>query len=95
MARQCRHDRLRRFNRGCCPVHGIFMYQIDVWYCPRLDAVGDDHWTRVGCPRDDCDITARAYAYDGPWDAEFDWDDLPDGWPDGGAVHLQERRKGS
>ena len=36
-------DRLRRLDKGCCPVHGIPMYQVDnmeslyVAECPRKD----------------------------------------------------------
>jgi hypothetical protein len=57
-------DRLKRFNQGCCPIHGTFMSQIDSWY---RDDDGKE-FTIVGCPRKDCDARAKAYNFDGPWE---------------------------
>ncbi len=56
MAKQSREDRLRRLNRGGCPIHGIPMGQVDVWYeSPKGD------YTIVACPRGDCNIKAKMY----------------------------------
>lgn len=56
-------ERLERFNKGCCPIHGIFMSQIDSWY---YDGDGKE-FTIVECPRKNCAAQAMAYSYDGPW----------------------------
>lgn len=57
-------DRLRRFNEGCCSIHGLFMGQIDGWYYPE----DRDPYTVVGCPRRNCNAEAMANSYDGPWE---------------------------
>ena len=56
-------DRLNRFSQGCCPIHGLFMSQIDRWYYPK----DGNPYTVVGCPRQNCDARAKAYSFDGPW----------------------------
>lgn len=62
--RQSLVDRINRLNNGCCPIHGLFMSQVDGWYYP------DDRepYTIVGCPRNDCDAQARADSNNGPWE---------------------------
>ena len=57
-------DRLNRLNDGRCPIHGIWMSQVDGWYYP------DDRepYTIVGCPRSDCEARAKANSFDGPWE---------------------------
>lgn len=59
-----------RIDRGCCPIHGIPMGQIDSWYYP------DDAppYTIVGCPRRDCRVRASAQSIDGPWQRIADGD---------------------
>jgi hypothetical protein len=68
-----------RLENGRCPVHGLWMSQIDSWYYPE-DGVP---FTLVGCPRGDCAIYARAYGFDGPWELPDEFasllvDTLPD-----------------
>ena len=63
MAKQSKQDRLRRLNKGRCPVHGTWMPQVGDWY-PSDD---NREYTIVGCPRRDCEILAYAWDYDGPW----------------------------
>jgi hypothetical protein len=72
--RQSRDERLKRLNRGRCPVHGLWMPQVDGWYYP------DDgsKLTIVRCPRRDCRITARAQSYSGPWKLNEEFADLLD-----------------
>lgn len=74
MPKQSSSDRLQRLNRGCCPIHGIYMSQIDGWY------VEDDgcHYTIVGCNRHDCKVSAKAYGIDGPWEILPDYAHLFD-----------------
>ncbi len=59
-----------RIDRGCCPIHGIPMGQIDTWYYP------DDAppYTIVGCPRRDCRVRAAAQSPDGPFQRIADGD---------------------
>lgn len=52
-----------RLQRGCCPIHGLAMYQVGRWYEP-MD--GRPTYTIVGCPRQDCGVTAKASSPDGP-----------------------------
>lgn len=40
-----------RLDRGCCPVHGLYMSQIDGWYYTE----DGRHVTIVDCPRGDCE----------------------------------------
>lgn len=57
MVKQISADRLKRLSKGCCPVHGIGMTQIDI---------KDDRKTFViSCPRDDCNIVATTVEHDG------------------------------
>jgi hypothetical protein len=63
MVKQKAQNRIERLKLGCCPVHGIYMSQIDSWY---TDEKGKDY-TIVGCPRRNCKIIAKAYSFDGPW----------------------------
>jgi hypothetical protein len=58
------NDRLRRFDKGLCPIHGIFMSQVDSWY---KDKQGKE-FTIVGCPRRNCTAQAKAYSFEGPWE---------------------------
>jgi len=62
MAEQRQADRLKRLNDGRCPVHGLWMSQVDSWYEDELGG-----FTLVGCPRKDCDVIAKARSVDGPW----------------------------
>lgn len=65
MARkQSLQDRLRRFNQGFCPIHGLFMNQVDGWYYPEEEKP----YTIVACPRKDCVARAKAPSFDGPWE---------------------------
>lgn len=57
-------DRLHRFEQGCCPIHGLFMSQIDGWYYPE----DWEPYTVVGCPRRDCEAQAKAHSRNGPWE---------------------------
>jgi len=52
-----------RLERGCCPVHGIWMSQVGG---PEYDDGGVEYVV-VGCPRRACSIIAKAYSFDGPW----------------------------
>lgn len=67
-------DRKIRMNEGRCPVHGIFMSQIDSWYYPK----GETPYTIVGCDRRNCLITAKAYDFHGPWKITDEFADLFD-----------------
>ena len=62
--RQSLADRSKRFGEGCCPIHGLFMSQIDRWYYPE----DREPYTIVGCPRRECNAQAMAESYDGPWE---------------------------
>ena len=62
--KQSSSDRLQRLARGCCPIHGVFMSQVDRWY---VEDDGRRH-TIVGCSRKDCNVRAKAYGSDGPWE---------------------------
>lgn len=68
-------DRSKRLSEGRCPVHGIWMSQTDGWY---EQADGKDY-TIVGCPRRDCNITAKAFSFDGPWELFPDLEYLLEG----------------
>lgn len=62
--KQSLSDRLKRLNQGCCPIHGLFMSQVDSWYYPKTGKP----YTIVGCPRKNCNANARAYNFEGPWE---------------------------
>jgi hypothetical protein len=64
MPKQSSSDRLKRLDRGCCPIHGIFMSQVDDWYVEN----DGRHYTIVGCSRKNCNVCAKAYNFDGPWE---------------------------
>lgn len=57
-------DRLERLNRGCCPVHGLFMSQTDGWFYPS----DEKPYATVGCPRRGCPARAKAQSFEGPWE---------------------------
>ncbi|HFG1716678.1 TPA: HNH endonuclease [Vibrio cholerae] len=59
-------ERLNRLNKGCCPVHGGFMSQVEGWYENEQGI----NYTVVGCSRNACKILARAFSYDGPWEID-------------------------
>lgn len=48
-----------RLKNGCCPVHGIPMYQVGRWYKPLDDRPA---YTIVACSRKDCEVIARESA---------------------------------
>lgn len=60
MARQSIDDRVERLNKGCCPIHGIDM--------PQVDQVGEGGVRRwlVECPRLDCEVQGLSQQPDGP-----------------------------
>lgn len=64
--KQRSEDRKSRLGKGCCPVHGLWMGQIDRWY----EQKHGKPFTYVGCPRRACKIRAKAYDIDGPWELE-------------------------
>ena len=59
MAKQSRQDRVKRFEKGDCPVHGVCMTQ--VMYDERIKKA------IVECCRGDCNIRAVAESSEGPW----------------------------
>lgn len=61
--KQSQIERANWLKQGCCPIHGLFMNQIDSWYYPE----NSEPYTIVGCSRRDCDAKAIAYSFDGPW----------------------------
>jgi len=61
-------ERLERLNKGCCPIHGSFMLQIDSWYYPEKGKP----YTIVGCTRKNCEAKAIAYDFEGPWEISPD-----------------------
>ena len=64
--KQSSKDRIERLKKGCCPVHGLLMTQIDVWHKPK-----------VGCPRRACLIYAKEYDDEvGPWELPKQFKDL-------------------
>ena len=72
-AKQSKADRTRRFSEGCCPVHGQEMSQVEGWCYEE----GRRHMI-VGCCRKDCQIKAKAYGIDGPWELLPEWKSLLD-----------------
>lgn len=89
MAKQTVADRQRRLDEGCCPIHGLGMGQIDVWYyivesppplgVPMTEAQilqamkKRPAYTIVECPRKDCGITAKQLDYAGPAELMEEW----------------------
>ena len=63
MGKQSTQDRELRLSEGRCPVHGGWMSQIEPWH--ESDGVS---YTVVGCSRRDCEIRAKAFSIDGPWE---------------------------
>ena len=63
MAKQSTQDRQLRLSEGRCPIHGIWMPQIESWHEEKGIS-----FTIVGCPRKNCNIKVRAYSINGPWD---------------------------
>jgi hypothetical protein len=65
-ARQSQADRLKRLDDCRCPVHGCSMSQLTGYF-----SIGDDDllpaYTHVQCDRRDCEITAIAYHWNGPY----------------------------
>jgi len=70
MAKQSTKDRELRLNEGRCPIHGLTMNQVTPWY----ESNGVE-FTVVACPRKDCEIKAKAFDIEGPWELlpEFDY----------------------
>ncbi len=70
MAKQSKRDRELRLSEGRCPVHGGWMGQIAGW----IENDGAPY-TFVVCSRKNCDIRAKAYSIDGPWELapEFEY----------------------
>jgi hypothetical protein len=89
MAKQTVADRQKRLDEGCCPIHGLGMGQVDVWYYivespPPLGVPMTEVeilqsmekravYTIVGCPRKDCGITAKASSPEGPAELTEKW----------------------
>lgn len=89
MAKQTRADRERRLDQGCCPVHGVGMPQVGQWYyvvesgpplgvVMSMDEILDamklrSAYTIVECPRQDCDIQAKASSPQGPAELLPEW----------------------
>lgn len=66
-------DRVKRLSEGRCPVHGIPMPQVDRWYAQEDGLLSGKQYTIVECPRADCQIRAKAYQWDGPWELLPEW----------------------
>jgi len=62
--KQSLQERLGRFKQGCCPIHNLFMSQVDGWYYPEEGKP----YTIVACPRKDCLARAKALGPEGPWE---------------------------
>lgn len=69
MKKQSPVDRLKRLQRGACPVHGLWMSQVGLNGSEHCSECGTPKKLEVivGCPRKDCDITAFTLTIDGPW----------------------------
>ncbi|MDM8537811.1 hypothetical protein QUF70_13725 [Desulfobacterales bacterium HSG17] len=84
MTKQTPADRLLKLSAGKCPVHGIWMPQIDTWY--YADTGERYFWpeenadraifTIVECPWNNCGIQAKAFSNDGPWELTEKWEHL-------------------
>lgn len=66
--KQSKEDRTNRLSEGRCPVHGIWMPQVDSWHEQNGGALDGAQFTIVECPRGDCHIRAKAFSIDGPWE---------------------------
>ena len=64
--RQSAEDRIRRLEKRCCPVHGIWMSQVDRHYYEEGGKHHGEEYTIVECPRSDCEIQAKAFGFYGP-----------------------------
>ena len=60
--------RLKRLNRGGCPIHGIYMPQDGPWTKKEGGALDGADVCIVGCPRKDCKIRAWAADVEGPFE---------------------------
>ena len=86
--RQSPADRLQRLATGSCPVHGIGMPQVSGWFEGYGDSSELDY-ALVQCPRQDREITAKAFSIDGPWELLRQWQYLLEQSETGGAKVLQ------
>lgn len=75
-AKQSRTDRLKRLNEGRCPVHGMFMGQVDCLVDANYDPINENDeeehpepwFIPLRCCRKGCRIEVRADdVRDGPW----------------------------
>jgi hypothetical protein len=63
--------RARRLRDGCCPIHGVVMYQVDGFHFDKdgnlvnPEPAGADY-TIVGCTRNGCEIRATMRDFTGP-----------------------------
>jgi hypothetical protein len=89
MAKQTVADRQARLDEGCCPIHGLDMGQVDVWYYivdspPPLGVPMTEvqilqsmkrhaAYTIVACPRKDCGISAKQLRAGGPAELTDEW----------------------
>ncbi len=56
--------RRERLSQGCCPLHGLWMPQVDGWYAP----LHGKPYTIVGCPHPQCEVQAKAFSSHGEWE---------------------------
>jgi hypothetical protein len=68
MKGQSQFSRVARVKGGCCPIHGVPMWQVGGY---RYDADGREvgeaaSYCLAACPRKDCGITAASRGPDGP-----------------------------
>lgn len=81
MSNQYRAERLIKLAAGRCPVHGIWMPQVDTWYYadtgePYIfpeETTTRPVYTIVECPWNNCGIQAKAFSNDGPWELTDKW----------------------
>lgn len=77
MARkQSAKDRIKRINEGRCPIHGLYMPQVGRWEEQIGGPLDGAQFTIVECPRNDCNIQAKAVGPQGPWELLSEWDYL-------------------
>lgn len=74
--KQSAKDRENRLSQGCCPIHGIPMPQADSWYTQEGGTMNGKQYTIVECPRADCEIRAKAFHWEGPWELLPEWKHL-------------------